>query len=88
MATKTKSKKRAPAKAARPATASRQAVGAVLSGHQADLWGLGAILVGLLTALSVWFGAAGAIGTALDDGLAVGIGLLRVVIPLGLVAVG
>ena len=50
VATKTTSKKRAPAKksgAKRPAkgrSASRQAVGSVLSGHQADLWGVGAIL--------------------------------------------
>ena len=67
---------------------SREAVGRVLSDHQADLWGLGALLVGLLTAVSVWVGAAGAVGGVLDDGLAVAIGLLRVVVPLGLVAIG
>jgi S-DNA-T family DNA segregation ATPase FtsK/SpoIIIE len=94
VATKTTSKKRAPAKksgAKRPVkgrSASRQAVGSVLSGHQADLWGVGAILAGLLAAVSVWVGAAGVIGEGLDDVLALGVGLLRVVIPVGLVALG
>ena len=60
----------------------------MLSDHQADLWGLGAILVGLLTAVSVWVGGAGAVGDVLDDGLALAIGLLRVVVPLGLVGIG
>jgi S-DNA-T family DNA segregation ATPase FtsK/SpoIIIE len=94
VATKTSSKKRAPAKksgATRPSkgpSASRQAVGSVLSGHQADIWGVGAILVGLLAAASVWAGAAGVVGEGFDDGLALGLGLLRVVIPIGLVGLG
>lgn len=69
-------------------SSSRQAVGSVLSGHAADLVGVGAILLGLLAAVSVWIGAAGVIGSGLDDVLALGLGLLRVVIPLGLVAMG
>ncbi len=60
----------------------------MLSGHQADLWGVGAILLGLLAAVSVWLGAAGVVGEGLDDLLAVGLGLLRVVIPVGLVGLG
>ncbi|MEZ5245101.1 MAG: DNA translocase FtsK 4TM domain-containing protein [Acidimicrobiales bacterium] len=94
MATKTNSKKRAPARkpaAKRPAkgpSASRQAVGSVLSGHQADLWGVGAILLGLLAAASVWIGAAGVVGEGFDDALALGLGLLRVIIPIGLVGLG
>ncbi len=96
VATKTKSKRRAPAKktgsrrtaAKKGPSASRQAVGSVLSAHQADIWGVGAVLLGLLTAVSVWFGAAGVIGEGLDDGLALGLGLLRVVVPIGLVALG
>ncbi|MEM7140965.1 MAG: DNA translocase FtsK 4TM domain-containing protein [Actinomycetota bacterium] len=92
MATKTssKSKKRAPAKksAAKSSSASRKAVGSVLSGHQADLWGVGAILLGLLTAASVWVGAAGVIGDGLDDALALALGLLRTVVPVGLVLLG
>ena len=69
-------------------SASRQAVGSVLSGHTADFVGVGAILLGLLAAASVWAGAAGVIGEGLDDLLALGLGLLRVVIPVGLVALG
>jgi DNA segregation ATPase FtsK/SpoIIIE, S-DNA-T family len=96
VATKTNSKKRAPAKktgSRRPAakkapSASRRAVGSVLSAHQADIWGVGAILAGLLTAASVWFGAVGVIGEGLDDGLALGLGLLRAVVPIGLVGLG
>lgn len=95
VATKAKSKKRAPAKKAaarktstKKPSASRQAVGSVLSGHQADIWGVGAILLGLLAAASVWVGAAGVVGEALDDLLALGVGLLRVVIPIGLVGLG
>ncbi|MDG2029015.1 MAG: DNA translocase FtsK 4TM domain-containing protein [Acidimicrobiales bacterium] len=94
MATKTSSKKRAPAKKTRAKrqskapSASRQAVGSVLSGHQADIWGVGAILLGLLTAASVWIGAAGVIGDGLDDVLALGLGLLRVVVPVGLILLG
>ena len=60
----------------------------MLSGHRSDLWGLGAILLGLLSAASLWFGAAGVVGVVVDDGLAVGVGLIRFVVPLGLVALG
>lgn len=60
----------------------------MLSGHQADIWGVGAILLGLLTAASVWIGAAGPIGEGLDDVLALGLGLLRVLVPVGLVLIG
>jgi len=94
VATKTSSKKRAPAKkssakrSSKGSSASRQAVGSVLSGHQADIWGVGAILVGLLAAVSVWLGAAGVVGEGFDDLLALGLGLLRVVIPIGLVGLG
>ena len=69
-------------------TASRDAVGSILSGHQADMWGIGAILLGLLSGFAVWLGSAGLIGEALDDGLALGLGLTRTVVPIGLVAIG
>ena len=95
VATKTKSKKRVPAKktgsrkpAPKSPSASRQAVGSILSAHQADIWGVGAILAGLLTAASVWAGAVGVIGEGLDDSLAIGVGLLRLIIPVGLVGLG
>ena len=77
-------KRRAPKKSA----ISRRTVGGVLSGHRSDLWGLGAILLGLLSAVSLWFGAAGVVGVVVDNGLAAGVGLIRFVVPLGLVALG
>ncbi|MEZ5165108.1 MAG: DNA translocase FtsK 4TM domain-containing protein [Acidimicrobiales bacterium] len=98
MATKTKSKSGSRGKAAarsstprrspRSPSPSRQAVGSVLSAHHADLWGVGAVLLGLLAAASVWLGAAGIIGSTLDDGLALAFGLLRIAVPVGLVALG
>ncbi|MYA74669.1 MAG: type IV secretion system DNA-binding domain-containing protein, partial [Acidimicrobiaceae bacterium] len=72
----------------RASAVSRRSVFRVLSGHRSDLWGLGAILLGLLSAASLWFGAAGVVGVAVDDGLAVAVGLIRFVLPLGLVALG
>ena len=82
--------KRAPKKGrgSKKSAVSRRSVGGVLSGHRSDLSGLGAILLGLLSAASLWFGAAGAVGVVVDDGLAAGVGLIRFVVPLGLVALG
>ncbi len=60
----------------------------VLSGHRADLWGVGFVLVGLLAAVSVWLGAAGVVGSGFDDLLAIGFGFVRVLVPVGLVALG
>lgn len=68
--------------------ASRRAVGSVMSRHSADLWGVGAIVIGLLVAASVWLGVAGVVGETIDDVLALGIGLVRLVLPVGLVAAG
>ncbi|MDE0065999.1 MAG: DNA translocase FtsK 4TM domain-containing protein [Acidimicrobiaceae bacterium] len=79
-----KDSKRASVKSA----VSRRSVFRVLSGHRSDLWGLGAILAGLLSAASLWFDAAGVVGAAVDDGLAAAVGLIRFVVPLGLVALG
>lgn len=67
---------------------SRKAVGSVLAGHQADLWGVGAILAGLFSAVAVWLGSGGFIGDVIDDGLALGVGILRAVVPLALIALG
>lgn len=68
--------------------ASRDAVGTVLANHRADVWGVGALLFGLLTAFAVWLGSAGFIGDVLDDGLALGVGLTRAIVPLALIGVG
>lgn len=68
--------------------ASRRAVGSVISGHSADLWGVGAIVLGVLVAASVWLGGVGVIGGAIDDVLALGLGMVRMVLPIGLIAAG
>jgi S-DNA-T family DNA segregation ATPase FtsK/SpoIIIE len=60
----------------------------VLDEHRADVWGLGAIVVGLLVAGSVWVSIAGPVGDAIDDTLALAIGLIRVVVPVALVGLG
>ena len=59
-----------------------------MSGHSADLWGIGSVLLGLLVAASVWVGVVGAVGTVIDDVLALALGLVRMVLPVGLVAAG
>jgi len=59
-----------------------------VSRHSADFWGVGAIVIGLLVAASVWLGVAGVVGESIDDVLALTIGLVRLVLPIGLVAAG
>jgi len=68
--------------------ASRDAFGSVLADHRADVWGIGLILVGLLAGFATWLGSAGIVGAALDDGLALALGLTRAIIPIALVAGG
>ena len=68
--------------------ASRDAVGSVMANHRADVWGVGAFLLGLLSAFAVWLGSAGFIGEVIDDGLALGVGLSRAVVPLALIGIG
>ncbi len=81
------SKKKSTAKRGSSA-ASRDAVGSVLANHRADVWGVGAFLFGLLTAFAVWLDSAGFIGDVLDDGLALGVGLTRAIVPLALIGIG
>ncbi|MFQ5556425.1 MAG: DNA translocase FtsK 4TM domain-containing protein [Acidimicrobiales bacterium] len=88
-----KSRRPATTGAAKPAPPDRSsgprgAVGSVLSRHRADLWGLGLVVAGLLVAGSVWVSVAGPVGRAIDDLLGLGVGQLRVLVPLGLVAAG
>ena len=64
------------------------AVGSVVRRHRRDIWGLAAIVAGLLVAGSVWFSAAGPVGEQVDRGLAVGFGLVRMALPVGLAAMG
>ena len=64
------------------------AVGSVVRRHRRDIWGLAAIVAGLLVAGSVWFSAAGPVGEQVDRALAVGFGLVRSALPVGLAAMG
>ena len=64
------------------------AVGSVVRRHRRDIWGLAAIVAGLLVAGSVWFSAAGPVGEQVDRILAAGFGLVRMALPAGLAAMG
>ncbi len=64
------------------------AVGSVVRRHRRDIWGLAAIVAGLLVAGSVWFSAAGPVGEQVDRILAAGFGLVRMALPVGLAAIG
>ena len=64
------------------------AVGSVVRRHRKDIWGLAAIVAGLLVAGSVWFSAAGPVGEQVDRALAAGVGLVRMALPVGLAAMG
>ena len=64
------------------------AVGSVVSRHRRDIWGLAAVVAGLLVAGSVWFSAAGPLGEGVDSALATCFGLVRMALPVGLAAMG
>ena len=64
------------------------AVGSVVRKHRRDIWGLAAIVAGLLVVGSVWFSAAGPVGEQVDRVLAAGFGLVRMALPVGLAAIG
>ena len=64
------------------------AVGSVVRRHRRDIWGLAAIVAGLIVAGSVWFSAAGPVGEQVDRALAAGFGLVRMALPVGLAAMG
>ena len=46
------------------------------------------LLLGVLSAFAVWLGSAGFIGEVLDDGLALGVGLTRAIVPVALIGIG
>ena len=64
------------------------AVGSVVRRHRRDIWGLAAVVAGLLVAGSVWFSAAGPVGEQVDRVLAAGFGLVRMALPAGLASMG
>ena len=82
------SKRKSTKKLAGKQSLTGRVLGPVWTRHRRDLLGLVAILGGLLSAASLWFGAAGALGTGFNSALAVSVGLLRFVMPLALVGLG
>ena len=75
-------------KAKRGSRRGSAAVGSVVRRHRRDIWGLAAIVAGLIVAGSVWFAAAGPVGEQIDRVLAAGFGLVRSALPVGLAAMG
>ena len=62
--------------------------GLLFDGHGHDVLGVVCVLLAVLVALGVWFGAAGPVGSALDTATRGLVGLLAVVAPLGLLVTG
>lgn len=60
----------------------------MLGRHADDIWGLGAVVAGLLVAGSVWVAAMGPVGEAIDKILAWSLGLVRWLAPAVLVWIG
>ncbi len=77
-----------PLETKRAARRGSAAVGGVVRRHRRDIWGLAAVVAGLLVAGSVWFSAAGPVGEQLDRILAAGFGLVRMALPVGLASMG
>jgi S-DNA-T family DNA segregation ATPase FtsK/SpoIIIE len=63
-------------------------VRAVARHHRADLWGLGFVVLGLISGLGIYLGQAGVFGRAVDTGLGVVIGVVRLVAPVVFVLAG
>ncbi len=62
--------------------------GRVLRGHRRDIWGVGFVTLGLVSALGVYFDAAGPVGNAVTQFFGAVVGLLRGVLPLLFIIVG
>jgi len=61
---------------------------AALDEHSGDAWGLGLIALGLVLGLAIYLDMAGPLGRALDLGVGAALGMVRLVVPVGLVAAG
>jgi DNA segregation ATPase FtsK/SpoIIIE, S-DNA-T family len=57
-------------------------------GHVLDAWGLVLLTLGMVAGLGIYLDVAGPAGTAIDRGAGAAIGLVRYVLPVGLVAAG
>ena len=60
----------------------------VLHGHRRDIWGVVFVALGLLTALGVYWDAAGPLGNGLSQFFGGVVGLLRVALPVVFIATG
>jgi len=60
----------------------------VLRGHRRDIWGIGFVALGLVTALGVYWDAAGPLGNGLSQFFGGVVGLLRVALPIVFIAMG
>ena len=65
-----------------------KAVGSVLGRHAHDIWGLAAVVAGLLVGGSVWVAAMGPVGEAIDKSLAWSLGMVRWLVPVVFVGIG
>ena len=61
---------------------------AALEAHRTDVWGLGLIGLGLVSALAIYADLAGPLGRALDLGVGAAIGMVRLILPVGLIGAG
>ena len=59
-----------------------------MTGHRADVWGVGIIALGIIAALACWLRVAGPAGRAIDDGIDALVGVVRLLVPVALIGVG
>ncbi len=64
------------------------ALASALGSHAGDVVGLLCIAVGIVAGMGVYANAAGPVGRGLDDGIGMVVGWGRVIVPVGLVALG
>jgi len=60
----------------------------VLSGHRRDIWGVFFIVLGLITALGVYFDWAGPVGNGIAQFFGAVVGVARVFLPIAFIAAG
>lgn len=63
-----------------------RALSLVLDGHGHDMWGLGLLALGVISAFGIYANSAGPVGTGLAAVIGAVVGLLRYVAPLGFIA--
>ncbi|MEY2447473.1 MAG: segregation ATPase FtsK/SpoIIIE, family, partial [Acidimicrobiaceae bacterium] len=59
-----------------------------LEAHRTDVWGLALIGLGLVSALAIYADLAGPLGRALDLGIGAAVGMVRLILPVGLIGAG